>query len=132
MKHGIFRRMSRLFVRATLVAVVCNFVIPIGSMPAALADGGPFQLCPSGWPSGGMSGHEDHHGHDGHSSGEQAWDHCAYGAASSSPALVPHNEISIARFSNVPDEYFEQQPIEPRALLAFRSRAPPLTTPLSR
>ncbi|NNC66040.1 MAG: hypothetical protein HKN84_14750 [Gammaproteobacteria bacterium] len=125
--------------RATLVAVVCNFAIPIGYMPAALADGGPVQLCPSGWPSGAMPGHGGHDGHhggghdgyDGHSSGDEAWEHCAFGAASSSPALVSDHEISIARFSDVPDGYLEPQPLARRDVLAFRSRAPPLTTPLT-
>lgn len=135
MRRRIFKRISRLSVRATLVAVVCNFVIPIGYMPAALADGGPFKLCPSGWSQGGTLGHEGHGGHDshdGHSPGDDAWEHCAYGAASSSPALVSDHEISIGRFSDVPGGYFEPRQIDRRASLAFRSRAPPLTAPLSR
>lgn len=132
MKHGIFRRIKRLSMRLTLVAVVCNFVIPIGYMPAALADGGPFKICPSGWPAGGMSGHDGHDGHDGHSSSGEAWEHCAYGAASSSPALVSDHDISVAHFADVPDGYFEPRQIARRAVLTFRSRAPPMTTPLSR
>jgi len=135
MGKKLFKRINRLSMRLTLVAVICNFVIPIGYMPASLADGGPAQLCPSGWPSGGMPGHGGHHGHDGHnehSSGDEVWEHCAYGAASSSPALVADHEISIARFSDVPDGYFEPRQIVRRELLAFRSRAPPSMTPLSR
>ena len=131
MRRLILKNFNRLSARLTFVAVVCNFVIPIGYMPAAFADGGPVQLCPSGWPSGSMPGHDGHHGHDGHSSGDEAWEHCAYGAASSSPALVGEHEISVARFSDVPDERVEHGRVEPRALLAFRSRAPPLTTPQS-
>lgn len=134
MKHGIFRRINRLLMRATLVAVVCKFVIPIGYMPAAFADGGPLQLCPSGWPSGAMPGSDGHHGHDshdGHSTGDEAWEHCAYGAAASSPALVSDLEMSIARFSDAPVGYLEPGRLVQRDVLAFRSRAPPSTTPLA-
>jgi hypothetical protein len=126
-----------LVLRATFLAAVCNFVVPVGYMPAAFADGGPFRLCPSGWPAGVMPGHDAHGDMAGHADGGEhaggdhdAWEHCAYGAASSSPALVgADHTLGLARVSDVPIDRPGSVQIRGRTLPAFRSRAPPATTP---
>jgi len=47
----LFKRLSRRTLRgATLLAVAAKLVVPLGYMPGALADGGPFVLCPAGLP----------------------------------------------------------------------------------
>lgn len=124
------RAIRRVFLRATFLALVCNFAVPMGYMPAALADGGPIKLCPSGWP---LTVKLSHAAGGKHSDGGDSWEHCAYGAASSSPALAAgEHKIALPRIKDTPIGRGQSLQIGRRAISGFQSRAPPMTTPALR
>lgn len=86
------QRVCRIATLLAWTAFACRAVTPLGYMPAAIGDGGPFILCPSGSQaeivqfldaSRGQSHHAGHHhdaaggDHDQHSDGSE----CPIGAS---------------------------------------------------
>jgi len=136
MNRGILNRSKQWLARATYVAVACKLLIPYGYMPTALADGGPFILCQSYWPTAPSVGHEDqedhenHENQDDHESSDDAWTHCALGALSFAAALSDHHEASLLNFQDLPVSLPATATLRQQSTFAFRSRAPPVRTPL--
>lgn len=80
----------------TVVAIACKLLVPVGYMPSALADGGPFTLCGGSGPAGSFVENVDSppHGHDSASSGSvHAYHHA--GAVSPSHAGHGHDDESL-------------------------------------
>jgi hypothetical protein len=100
-----------LWLRFAAIAIGCQFLVPAGYMPGALADGTPFVLCHmyTGALDLGSrdahepAGHAAHHdaaihehaagtdeapAHENHT-GAEAWEHCPLGALSAAAALAP-------------------------------------------
>lgn len=130
-------KLRQFLLRATVLALACNFVVPAGYMPAALADGAPFALCGFGFQSLGQMGHGAHHDHHAdHTDGsanadtdsgspEDAWEYCPLGALSASSAVTSDFFLLLedrkAHFQANP----EFTSIVPRPVMGFLSRAPP-------
>lgn len=142
--------------RLALASFLCRALVPIGYMPATLADGGPFVMCHGG-PVGAIfrelqafggaaGGHEtpvEHaHGHThgdpetapvGHeeSSGapaseHKAWEHCPVGAASL-PLATAGFELQALALEHALNRSEAVALVRAAALRAYESRAPPLS-----
>jgi hypothetical protein len=128
MIRGTWRNSIRTLLGVAIVAFCCRVVIPTGFMPAALGDGGPFVLCPTGLPSGLLNdgGHHggDQHGSDG-SHEMVAWEFCPLGllfddAPLSYQAAVQDQHIrTAAPATELASLVFARVPA------VFRSRSPP-------
>jgi hypothetical protein len=84
------RRFAAVLCRGFVVlAVGAKLLVPVGYMPASLADGGPLMLCGSGLPASLLSSHEhDASGHDAASAhGHPASMHDHAGPAAEGAAL---------------------------------------------
>lgn len=116
-----------------LGALLLRLLVPVGTMPAALAGGWFLQLCPDGLPAETLArllGDSHHHHHHAVESGERSATpvRCDLGAALSGDALKP--DVGVASVSppvfaepfDATDLGFEDGPSFP----PFRSRAPPL------
>jgi hypothetical protein len=150
------RKKARSTLRKTLrgvafVALAAKFLVPVGYMPASLADGGPIRLCESGpvlgTPSAASSPHASHaqhthssshagdsgslndpaaageHDHDDSSAGHHDWERCSLGGLA---AIAGEWQIAVAtlppaRIAVAASTSFSRQTVVP-----FRSRAPPL------
>jgi hypothetical protein len=133
------KQLRRLLLRATALALGCNFIVPPGYMPAALADGGPFAFCPSTPGPGLPADHSNHHGHQsGQHSGQSdapdgdsdpaspgAWDYCPLGVLSASCALTAEFSLALEFGKHVFNDAPEPASLVQPLLLAFHSRAPP-------
>jgi hypothetical protein len=135
------RRLNKLTRIATWLAwasFALRVLVPVGYMPAAIADGGPFVLCPGGYQAEllqylGSSAAHDHGAaaHAGHASAEHGshaeGSDCSIGATfaavaptASPPVVAPAPRVTRpvtlieAAASSVPDQ-------------RYHSRAPPLS-----
>jgi hypothetical protein len=138
------------------VALAAKFLVPIGYMPASLADGGPIRLCDAGplaelptrsaAPGDHAShAHEEHadghaasshsvpengpavgHDHDDSSAGHHDWERCALGGLASLAALAGDGHIALPPLRPVRVAIAEVAPFSPQTVVPFRSRAPPL------
>jgi hypothetical protein len=130
-----------------MLAVAAKLLVPVGYMPAALADGGPFMLCgsefsaataPASQSEHGSHGHESRgpeshvHGTAAHDHGEEPaaghheWERCSLGGLASLAALSVEWHFGIESRPPegvaVPEVSF----FSAGAPVAFRSRAPPV------
>ena len=146
----MLRRARQFLIRFAFLSFAFRALVPVGFMPAALADGGPFKICHGGVAGalfsalaerthGAHSGHSAHHHHaqaaagDALGSGDElpaghaGWEHCPVGAAVAQAAITSAG----IHFEPVPHEQAFAR-IEPRALVArvipsvYRARAPPI------
>lgn len=132
------------------LALAAKFVVPVGFMPAAVADGGPFRLCDAGWSapaeershdaqqlheaSADPHGHETRHGHEqgnaehGHDdpSASHTWERCALGGLASLAAIAGDWHFALPQAGPAPVAAADSAAVYRRAIIAFRSRAPPL------
>jgi hypothetical protein len=130
------RRSTLAFCRAfAVVAIAAKLVVPVGYMPASLADGGPIMLCGSGLPDG-FGAHDGHdatmHGApvpgtaDEPASDHPEWERCSLGGLAGLAALG--SEWRIDFLAGAPER---AEPLDslflPRSeIVAFRPRAPPI------
>jgi hypothetical protein len=120
-------RARKALLYAFYIAFAAKTLIPVGYMPAALADGWPIRLCEA-FPAGVLvSDHGAHHDHgeDDDDEGDQHWRHCPLGALASAAGIPSEYRI---RLSSPGQDYLPpplvSRPVAVRAL-GFRSRAPP-------
>jgi hypothetical protein len=138
MPAGLWRAMMQRWLRyafaATLVAgLVLRALTPAGYMPAALADGTPFVLCPNSTPGAGYfldRGHDahsqhHHHGTDQKPSADSPWEFCPFGAAFAAAAPAPEMAPTIEPGGT--SDPAVAPPVIPRSApsRAFRARGPP-------
>lgn len=127
----------------TFIGFACRALVPVGYMPAALGEGGPFVLCHGGGAgaflqsltdhaSDGSTDHavhmpqHAHHGEPADGSDEfEAWELCPIGVAAGAGPVAADLQLSLLslRFENpapVADPFvlFASEP-------PYRSRAPP-------
>jgi hypothetical protein len=134
-----------------VLAVGAKLLVPVGYMPASLADGGPFMLCGSGLPASLRSGHEhaatmDDHAMSGAASeatgsvqgheptqGEQPsserheWERCSLGGLASLAAFTAEWRFELPAVAPERVASYEHAVTMRAGWLAFRSRAPPIT-----
>lgn len=132
MRHRLAFWLRRWLLRATSVALACNFIVPAGYMPAALADGGPFALCGFGLVSHAKMSHGSRHGDHSDADGdapegspEDAWKYCPLGALSASSAIAS-DFFFVLEYRKTPfvaDSGFAT--VVERPFIKYRSRAPP-------
>lgn len=136
-------RVRRGLLRASVVAVACQLVVPAGYMPAAVAGGSPFALCGnlpipdvSGGadPAAGHGLHEhqtDHTSHADSSGGDEespathAWEACPLGVLSAQAAPISSFEIQLECFQHETPATIAQSAAPSALVLGFRCRAPP-------
>lgn len=129
------------------VAFFCvRAVVPIGYMPAPLAEGGPFALCPDAsaatlamlepahaiaQPPAGHAGHGDHTDqadHTGHPAGghNEGWEHCPLGIGAADAAVgFAFSLLTLEPAALQMDAVVPAMPaLEP--IRTFHARAPPV------
>jgi hypothetical protein len=118
--------------RLALGALLLRLLVPVGTMPAALAEGWFLKLCPDGLPAEtlarllGESHH--HHHHQGEGERSAAPVRCDLGAALSGDAIKPDVVVALVSAAVFPERFvptgvdFRDSP----SLPPFRSRAPPV------
>lgn len=139
-----------------VLAVGAKLLVPVGYMPASLADGGPLMLCGSGLPAALLATHEHaaaghDHSESGHAHAASMDDHALSGAESAVPGpgeqpAAGHHEWErcslggLASLAAIAAEWRLEIPaVAPERAaapahvlatragwLAFRSRAPPV------
>lgn len=128
---------------ATLLAVAAKLLVPLGYMPGALTDGGPFVLCPEGLPPGFRAALADAVDADRHASHSELaasalgtlpahdhadgapWERCTLGGLA---GLVPLAFAPVlANVAPAPDRAPAFAPSAPseRTVAVVRSRGPP-------
>jgi hypothetical protein len=138
-------RLLRVLARsAAFVALTAKLLVPVGYMPAALADGGPIRLCDSyrgglaaeqlSMPSAHMGQHVEHAADMSAAAGEEhahepgqhhEWKHCSLGALASAAAITSDWAFALPFSAAERIESSEQVAHGHRTLIQFRSRAPP-------
>lgn len=142
---------STLWRSIVFAAVVAKLLVPVGYMPAALAEGGPIKLCDSYLPTpfpampavdanAADSNHAAHPSapgdsdmeHAGHAGGgehghKHSWERCSLGGLASLAVLAP-SDWQLALLAVEADRVQEAATDAPvaRIVVAFRSRGPPL------
>jgi hypothetical protein len=128
-------------------AVAIKLLVPVGYMPAAIADGGPIRLCDSG-PAGAIAslrsaandvpahqsgdhahGHAHGHGHDHDESGasHHDWERCYLGGLSSLAAVSTDWHFSVPALRPAAIATADREFVTRLAVFAFRPRGPPIT-----
>jgi hypothetical protein len=146
--HTIRRQRPRArFLRLTLAGFVCRALIPLGFMPASLADGGPVVVCHGGAAgaffealaearhAGGGHVHDaggaDHADHGSHAPDDAAgadhtgWERCPVGAAYAGAPLSHEFSLSLLSLAHV---YAQAEPAAAPTVTTvspYRARAPP-------
>jgi hypothetical protein len=117
--------------RLALGALVLRLLVPVGTMPAALADGWFLKLCPDGLPVEtlarllGESHH--HHHHPGAGEAKSSPVRCDLGAALSGDVIKPDLDVAVFPPSVFADRFMPAAVSwrDSPSLPPFRSRAPP-------
>jgi hypothetical protein len=126
------RQARELLVRAAFLAVACKALIPIGYMPAALADGSPVMLCPAygAWATQAMGSMLDEHGDaDEQGSNPSPWQHCPLGALAAAAAFSSEFTFSLPDSTPAPVEPFDPTWFSIEGALGYSPRGPPTMTP---
>lgn len=136
--HATLKSMTRIVTWLAWASFALRVMVPLGYMPAAIGDGGPFVLCPGGYQGAlleylgsSMASNQSFHDHAGHASADHPSHHegsdCSVGATFA--AVAP-----IAAQPFVPPAPAVERPaapadLPPAAALAprYHSRAPPVS-----
>lgn len=119
----------------TLLAIMLKLLTPFGYMPAEIGQGAPFKLCHTFWPVAPHMAHEaataGHEKQGEHDSDDGAWSHCTFGALSTAVALAGEQVLPVVEVHGAVTVASTSNWLPARRSLAFHSRAPPCTTPIS-
>ncbi|HEX6993062.1 MAG TPA: hypothetical protein VF339_02845 [Gammaproteobacteria bacterium] len=137
--------MRQLFVNLALIGFLCRALVPVGFMPAPLADGGPIRICDGGiagallaalteqrasavQPAADTHADAHHSQHDDHQRGldHEGWERCPIGTAFAFAVLAYDLALPLPSLEHVLAEG-ERDVAIPRALPShYHARAPPL------
>ena len=138
------RRTGRL-IWPILTIFAVRAIVPIGYMPASLADGGPFTLCHGSSAATlalieahiarqhvGMShaaptagAEHGHPMHDGERTHDKHWDHCPLGIGSADAALSHATEFALGETESIALPELSLSRAFVGRVRPYRSRAPP-------
>lgn len=113
------------FLYAAYLALACRLFVPPGYMPAALAEGGPISLCPTGLPAGVLPETARHHHDEDYGAAERLWEPCLFGAAADTAPATVQVHFEVARLQNGALPTYAVREHHCARALGFRSRAPP-------
>lgn len=123
MKLRFAGRASRLLILITYLSLACRFLLPVGYMPAPIANGWPARLCLTGLPTGFLADDAHHHGH--HQTDKNSLQTCSFGACCSHEAAALSIALQISVVNDVPLPVAHSQNSIDTTFVEFRSRAPP-------
>lgn len=122
--------MSRLYLKsakralivAAYIAFACKAVVPIGYMPASLADGALLQLCDGvlGTELTDRGHHHDHHGKE-----HAQWKHCPLGVLAGAAAVAMEFRLHLAEATREVVLPLAGRSHEVMVRVSYRPRAPP-------
>jgi hypothetical protein len=145
----MLRSARQRLIRLTALGMLCRALVPVGCMPAALDDGGPFKFCHGGaagelWQvlaelgaserasSGVHASHADHAAALEQSGDEPdrtvdhaGWEHCPVGAAFASFALVSDGGVALAVLDHVFEPIESAVPVARAFVRLYQARGPP-------
>lgn len=121
------KRAKKALLSAFYLAFLMKALVPVGYMPAALADGSPIRLCDAVYGDL-VYDHASPHDHD-HDQGEdpgEQWEHCPLGALTGAAGLLSEHIFQLlwSQHERYPAPVSRQRVT--LLALGFRSRAPPL------
>lgn len=124
MSRRYLKSAKRALIVAAYIAFTCKAVVPIGYMPASLAEGAPFQLCDAvlGAPLV-PHGHHSDHDHDKKESAQ--WKHCPLGALAGAAAVSLEFRLHFSWATQEPFVLSAARSHESIVRAGYRSRAPP-------
>ncbi len=115
-----------------VAGVALRAIVPVGYMPAPLADGLPFVLCPGSAPYLSLPGSGHHGGDAGHAAtGDDtnavspAWEFCPFGVFFSQAAPATEHAALAAAPSQSPLFAEPDAIVRPALARSWRARAPP-------
>jgi hypothetical protein len=122
-------------------AVVAKLLVPVGYMPGPLAAGLPIQLCDAGFAPVVAPEHAAHAGHGGHArhggtqhehdqASELHWKYCPSGALAGAGAIPVEYRIDLPHTEHERLALRDASGVTRTPFIAFRSRAPPLSSAL--
>ena len=133
------RKQNRWLTLAVL-GIALQAIVPAGYMPAPIADGLPFVLCPGGVPGAALfaAGADAHHaGHDGEhqQAGEEQepapeWQFCPFGAVLGGPAVVAQHDAQFPLAGEPPLPAATDGFVPSSVMSSWRARAPPTEQPI--
>jgi hypothetical protein len=134
-------RMRQSLMRLALGGFLVRALIPIGFMPASMAQGGPIIICHGGlagtfFQQLAEEGHDAHlHGgmadhsaaeHDEPSPDHDAWEHCPTGVTASAAALATDFSFSLLALTHAQSSRDPCPGIPAAPVTSYQARAPPL------
>jgi len=145
----LHRLTRKLLLRSLLVLFCARALVPVGYMPAARADGGPFTLCHGtsaptlaliaqagearqpahqhdSMAHAGMPVADVAPGTDFPSRHYDLWDRCPLGTGASDAPLAPAFELVIAEHESFPEFLFVEVFLPVLVAPSYRARAPPV------
>ena len=110
-------------------------VVPAGYMPAPLAEGGPFVLCPGGLSGANYflapgDGEHAHHGHGQGADGDDGavgWEFCPTGFVSGLTALAAEPSFAVPFLRQYIPAPGHVAAAYPAAVRSYHARGPPFT-----
>ena len=116
-----------------LAGVALRALVPVGYMPAPLADGLPFVLCPGSAPYLTLPGSGGHHGgdaghvpaHDDAAAAAPAWESCPFGVFFGQVAPASEYAALTPAPSESPTFAEPDAIVRPALTRSWRARAPP-------
>lgn len=122
------------FACLVFLGLAMRAVMPAGYMPAPLAEGGPFVLCPGGLSGANYFLADDDgkhaHGHDHGAEGEDsavAWEFCPTGFVSGQAALTADPAVAVPFLKPFAPEAGHVVATYPAVVPSYHARAPPGT-----
>ncbi len=121
------------------VAVAAKLLVPVGYMPGPFAAGLPVQLCDAGFAPVAVHPHEHaahsghaHHGgqHEHEQASELHWKYCPSGALAGAGAIPVEYRIDLPHVESERLALRDASGVTRTPFIAFRSRAPPLSSTL--
>jgi hypothetical protein len=125
MSRRYIKSTKRALIVAAYVAFACKAVVPIGYMPASLAEGAPFQLCDAVL-STVLNSHGHQHDHDHDKEESVQWKHCPLGALAGAEAVAVEFRLHLSGATQKRVPALVGQSHETITRVAYHSRAPPV------
>src|SRR5258706_15683460 len=132
----LLRTCQRALRGVAYVAVVAKLLVPVGYMPGPLSAGLPVQVCDAGFAPVVVHEHAAHGGHAHHGgtqhehdqASELHWKYCPSGALAGAGAIPIEYRIDLPHVESERLALRDATGVSRTAFIAFRSRAPPLSS----
>lgn len=129
MTTGISERRRANLICLAFLGLAVRVVMPAGYMPAPLAEGGPFVLCPDGFFSSTFTdatdaAPDDHHGHAANDAAD-IWKFCPFGFVFGSSAPATELAFAVDHLRPALPAFGDNVSIRSAVVLSYDARAPP-------